>query len=729
MKNDFYFGFLFSKNSYLRIACIEKIVKGEADFMPLEPEEIYVANRFQPDGFIIISEIRSEEFAERDFRYEPVAVIRNSAGISSVKDLKGKRSCHTGYGRNAGWKVPFSHLMDKGELPPFCDEINAPTPEKDLNAVSQYFGAACAPGAWVPEKEIDKKLKETYPKLCELCKDPKACAKDDNYSNYDGALRCLTENGGDVAWTKMDAVEKFFKLKDSTPKEIVKEYSLLCWDGSSMPITSPNPCSWAKRPWKAVVASSRLGGNPSQVKDLQDQLTTFRTIAQEQGKLTNIVPEWNSAVLEFQKISDVEFNYEPHRAKTVTPSIYLSQRNFTVTIEKPSCATKKTVKFCVRSEVEKQKCTALRMAAMGQRILPGFTCVLGEGSRDCTDKVAKGEADVVVLSAKEADRAQRNMKLVSILSEVEETDVDKRDQSAPYRYAVAVVRTEVAGDFHGNISSLRGKRSCHGSVRSVAGWNAPLTVLRRAGELTGPICGLTIELSRYFNNQSCVPGAMDPELRMPWLPKSLCSLCAGDGDVPGKPETAETLCQDSDSERYHGDLGALRCLQDGVADVAFLDHVGLHSKTIGSELEPSLNRMKLLCPNGSITELQRFSTCNWGRVSSQKVLARGGEENLVDREDARISLLKAQDVFRPGGKNEHVLRLFGPYFGNKNLLFQDTSLGLCDELDAVEREPQDKLIRDFDYCTTSAGISPHHFGGLVSTTVMIVVASKVLFKF
>lgn len=694
--------------------------------MPLEPEEIYIANRFQrKNGFIITTEIRSADFSERDFRYEPVAVIRNSARISSISDLKGKRSCHTGYGRNAGWKVPFSHLMDKGELTPLCEELNAPAPERDLNAVSKYFGAACAPGSWVPEKETDKKLKANYPNLCELCENPKTCGRDDKYSNYDGALRCLTRNGGDVAWTKMDAVEKFFNLKESMPLEITKDYSLLCWDGSSMPLTSKNPCSWAKRPWKAIVASNRLGS--VQVKDLQDQITQLREIAVDSGMHENIVPEWLISVLEFKNVTDIEYNYEPHRAKTITPSIYLSQKNFTVTIEKPSCASKKSVRICVRSEVEKLKCAALRMAAMGQRILPGFSCVGGEGSMDCAEKVAKGEADVVVLSSKEADRAQRDLKLVSILSELEEIDVVRKDQNAPYRYAVAVVRPEIAGEFHGNISSLRGKRSCHGSIKSVAGWNAPLSALRRAGELTGATCGLTIELSKYFNNQSCVPGVLDPALKMPWLPRSLCALCAGDGTSPGKPQTHETWCADSDSERYYGDLGALRCLQDGVADVAFLDHVGLHLKT--SETDIKTDKMKLLCPNGQINDLTNFKACNWGKVSPQKILARGGEESYIDREDARISLLKAQDLFKVGGKAELVMRLFGPYYGNKDLLFQDTSVGLCDELEEAERAPEDKLIRDFDYCTTSAaGIISQHFSGIVSMGVMMLVASRVLLK-
>jgi hypothetical protein len=48
-----------------RINCIEKISKNEADFLPVEAEEAYVAYRFLKDGFRVITEIRSAEFKDR----------------------------------------------------------------------------------------------------------------------------------------------------------------------------------------------------------------------------------------------------------------------------------------------------------------------------------------------------------------------------------------------------------------------------------------------------------------------------------------------------------------------------------------------------------------------------------------------------------------------------------------------------------------------------------------
>lgn len=49
--------------------------------------------------------------------------------------------------------------MDKNELPDLCKEIDAPNPERDLFAISNYFSQACAVGQWVPEKDYDAKLR------------------------------------------------------------------------------------------------------------------------------------------------------------------------------------------------------------------------------------------------------------------------------------------------------------------------------------------------------------------------------------------------------------------------------------------------------------------------------------------------------------------------------------------------------------------------------------------
>ena len=41
------------------------------------------------------------------FRFLYVAVVRNDANINYPADLRDKISCHTGYGRTAGWHIPI----------------------------------------------------------------------------------------------------------------------------------------------------------------------------------------------------------------------------------------------------------------------------------------------------------------------------------------------------------------------------------------------------------------------------------------------------------------------------------------------------------------------------------------------------------------------------------------------------------------------------------------------
>lgn len=53
-----------------------------------------------------------------------------------------------------------------------------------------------------------------YPNLCALCEDPVKCNNSDKYSGYEGAIKCLAENGGDVAFTKVIFVRKFFGVRN-----------------------------------------------------------------------------------------------------------------------------------------------------------------------------------------------------------------------------------------------------------------------------------------------------------------------------------------------------------------------------------------------------------------------------------------------------------------------------------------------------------------------------------
>lgn len=46
--------------------------------------------------------------------YAVVLVKRNLSNAFTISDLKGKKSCHTGLGRTAGWTIPIGMLIKRG---------------------------------------------------------------------------------------------------------------------------------------------------------------------------------------------------------------------------------------------------------------------------------------------------------------------------------------------------------------------------------------------------------------------------------------------------------------------------------------------------------------------------------------------------------------------------------------------------------------------------------------
>lgn len=48
--------------------------------------------------------------------YAVVLVKRNPSNAFTINDLKGKKSCHTGLGRTAGWNIPIGLLIKRGVI-------------------------------------------------------------------------------------------------------------------------------------------------------------------------------------------------------------------------------------------------------------------------------------------------------------------------------------------------------------------------------------------------------------------------------------------------------------------------------------------------------------------------------------------------------------------------------------------------------------------------------------
>ena len=134
--------------------CLEKVNKREADFLAVEPEDMYVAFHMKNEDFSVFSEIRTVLESEAQSRYEGVIVVRKNSNLHNLSDLKGKKSCHTGFGRNVGYKIPITKLKNRGILKISTDP-ELTFVEKELKALSELFTQSCIVGKYSPNEQIN----------------------------------------------------------------------------------------------------------------------------------------------------------------------------------------------------------------------------------------------------------------------------------------------------------------------------------------------------------------------------------------------------------------------------------------------------------------------------------------------------------------------------------------------------------------------------------------------
>ena len=86
--------------------------------------------------------IVSEQYGKYGVKYYGVAIVKKSNTGFNLEGLKGKKSCHTGARRTAGWNVPIGYLLRKKIIPPVkCD-----TELHDFYSASKFFLESCVPG-------------------------------------------------------------------------------------------------------------------------------------------------------------------------------------------------------------------------------------------------------------------------------------------------------------------------------------------------------------------------------------------------------------------------------------------------------------------------------------------------------------------------------------------------------------------------------------------------------
>ncbi|NWS72572.1 TRFM protein, partial [Crotophaga sulcirostris] len=223
--------------------CMELIQKKESDAVVLGGADIYTAGKTY--GLVpAAGESYSADDSSNAY-YAVILVKRNVSNAFTISDLKGKKSCHTGLGRNAGWNIPIGILIKRGIIK--TRDCNIP------QAVSEFFSASC-----VPSTDQDN-----YPsKLCQLCIGDDtgnykcSASNQERYYSYSGAFRCLAQNSGDVAFVKHSTVFENTdgKNTDSWAQNLKStDFQLLCPNGARAEVTQFAECHLARVPAQAVM--------------------------------------------------------------------------------------------------------------------------------------------------------------------------------------------------------------------------------------------------------------------------------------------------------------------------------------------------------------------------------------------------------------------------------------------------------------------------------------------
>ncbi|KAJ2940561.1 hypothetical protein O0L34_g6500 [Tuta absoluta] len=191
-----------------------------------------------------------EVYSSGDSWYYAVAVAKEQDPDTDLTYLRGKNTCHTGLGHAAGWVYPLAYLISNGWIRPYsCD---------GAHAAAEYFSKSCAPGA-LSSEYVDS---DTVPhdNLCHLCHGAsyRRCRRDasEDYYGHVGALRCMVEGGGDVAFVRHTAPAEVsggrrreWWARDLLPDDL----QLLCTDGTRAKMHEYQHCNLGKVPGSVLM--------------------------------------------------------------------------------------------------------------------------------------------------------------------------------------------------------------------------------------------------------------------------------------------------------------------------------------------------------------------------------------------------------------------------------------------------------------------------------------------
>ncbi|XP_019626644.1 PREDICTED: uncharacterized protein LOC109471661 isoform X13 [Branchiostoma belcheri] len=636
--------------------CMQMIHMNQADVITLDGGDIYQAGmkyNMRP--------IMGEDYGNGDASYWAVAVVRKDNPEINMNNLRGRKSCHTGLGKTAGWIIPTGWLVDQ-------DFVQTDGQTSLVQAVGHFFSKSCVPGAKSPEYDPQNTNPST---LCSLCagagEDHCVRNKNEPYYGYSGAFRCLAEGAGDVAFINHQTVQD--NTDGHNPENWAAglhadDFELLCTDGSRRPVDQWRECSLARVPSHAVMTSEERNQEwvDRAVQLLKNTQEMFGSDGNERGFSMFDSSSFSGHDLLFRDDTQhlVEVGSKDSWEKWLGQEYLRCIRtHHAVEPVQPHS----TLRWCTISSQEQQKCQEMSHNVM-RNLNHRLECVQGQSSEDCMYKISNNQADVITLDGGDIYTAGSQYNLVPVMGE------DYGNGDASY-WAVAVVRKD---DPEINMNNLRGRKSCHTGIGKTSGWNVPVGWLIQNNQIQVDNRRSIPQTVGSFFSKSCVPGAQSPEYNPDGTnPESLCSLCVGE---------RENRCVRNTNEPYYGYSGAFRCLAEGAGDVAFINHQTVQDNTDGHNPENwaaglRADDFELLCTDGSRRPVDQWRECSLARVPSHAVMTSNDRsQEWVNRV---VQWLKNTQEQFGSDENENEFQLFdSSSFGGHDLLFRDDTQHLVE---------------------------------------------------